>query len=160
MPFGLIQPAAAQFRWSDPAVITVSDRTGDPRWHAATQYAVRAWNSSGARITLRWSEGGVGCQAEGRTVPVCRSASVRHPVMGMAYQHYSHAGMTGAYVLVTANNRLTQIARNAIATHEVGHALGLDHSDVRGALMGSTGNGTDHLHISDHQALWGLYGRR
>lgn len=149
---------ASTHRW-DPARIVVSDRTGDAGWQAATRYAVRAWNSTGARITLSWSEGGAGCQPEGATVPVCRHTMPDSATVGLAHTRTQLGRLVGAYVLVTPRHDLTQVERNAIATHEVGHALGLPHSTVRGSLMGKSGNGTDHLRPDDHGSLLALYGR-
>lgn len=149
--------AHAEPRWADPATVVISDRTGDARWQAATQYAVRAWNSSGAGVVLAWAEGGIGCQPEANVVPVCRHR-LGAPAVGLAYTWSTLGRLSGAYVLVT-DRAVTPLQANAIATHEVGHALGLGHSGVRGALMGPAGNGTDHLHLVDHQALVGLYGR-
>lgn len=148
--------AAAEPSWAGRAIV-VSDRTGDPRWRAATRYAVAAWNSSGADVTLWWSEGGVGCGPEGTTVAVCRSA-LPSGVVGVAATWSVGGDMAGSTVRVTYR-RVGQLRANAIATHEVGHALGLDHSSASGALMGPAGNGTDHLAPEDHQALLSLYGR-
>lgn len=153
-------PAAADnagpIRWPAGTVVVVSDRTGDPAWQAATRYAVAAWNSSGAGIRLAWSEGGIGCQPEGPVVPVCRHAI--GAFAGLATWYTQGARIVGGFVLVT-DGRPTQIQRNAIATHEIGHTLGIGHSTDRTSIMAPSGNGTDHLRPHDHHSLIQMYRR-
>ena len=46
------------------------------------------------------------------------------------------------------------------AVHEIGHALGLDHSNVKGSVMWPTASkGTPRLHQDDINGIRSLYGK-
>ena len=120
--------AAPSFaHWSERSLV-VSDRTGDAGWQQATRRAVDTWNAVGADMKLTWVEGGVGCEAEGTTIPVCRDRLPEGWKGAAAMYNGADGHLAGARVRVAADRVFTQAQQDTLACHEIGHALGLDHA--------------------------------
>lgn len=143
--------------------VVVVDRTGDAAWQQATRHAVEVWNRSGADLRLTWERGeGVGdCQADGVRISVCTTSeeSLEGIVQfqGLADQDVDDEGhATGAVLEVCDDCGLNDVLRRVVATHELGHALGLPHNDRLGSVVYPIG-GTDQPDADDYAELRRLH---
>ncbi len=160
-------PAVAEERpfghWpSGQRRLVLVDRTGDRRWHQATQHAVEVWNSSGADVSLSWEAGSGPCEPDGARISVCTvtQESLEGVVQfqGLADQDTDEAGhATTAVLEVCGDCGLSDVLRRVVATHELGHALGLRHNNRLGSVVYPIG-GTDQPDDEDYAELRRLYG--
>ncbi len=155
-----VQANPEEGHWpSDRRDLVVVDKTGDPAWQRATRWAVSRWNRAGVGVRLTWSAGSGPCDGEAHHIVVCPSS--RRELAGLGVPNVEglvepdldrHGHFEWMSVLVCADCRLDQSRRRVVATHELGHALGLSHADGAGSLMHPSG-GSDHPHRPDAQAL-------
>jgi len=158
LPLGQAQAAPSLAHWSQRTLV-VSDRTGDPGWELATRRGVDVWNAAGAAVHLTSSQGGIGCEPEGTTIPVCRDVLRRGWQAATALYTGPDGHLGGARIRVDAGRRFSQAQRDGILCHEIGHALGLDHSDVDSSCL-TQGSRSTTPSVADVENLRMTYGHR
>lgn len=116
--------------------LTVVDNTGDPGWGHATQAAVAVWKAAGSGLSLTWETGTGECGFDGTRIAVCLADTRRDgPFDGISYDQVDGGHIEGAYLEVCDDCALDQARRDEVVIHELGHALGLDHSDDPSSIM-------------------------
>ena len=143
--------------------LVVVDRTGDPAWHQATRHAVQVWNGAGADLHLTWEQGSKAarCEHDGPRISVCTVSEERLDgvvqFQGLADQATDDDGhAAGAFLEVCDDCELNDVLRRVVATHELGHALGLPHNDRIGSVVYPIG-GTDQPDAEDDAELRRLH---
>lgn len=146
--------------------LVVVDRTGDRAWQQATRHAVEVWNRAGGDLRLSWEAGPRAdrCEHDGPRISVCTVTEEELDgivqFQGLADQETDGDGhATGAYLEVCADCGLNDVLRRVVATHELGHALGLPHNDRLGSVVYPVG-GTDQPDLGDYAELRRLHAHR
>lgn len=152
---------------SDQRQLVILDRTGDPEWRAATRTAVDVWNdaAAGTGLRLTWRSGSANagaCRSQGTTIAVCPTGQAELGDRdnlgreGLAQVRLGPSHAANALVKVCNDCDLDDARRRLVATHEVGHALGLPHSPRVESLMSATGGREtpDAIDIDDLRQLY------
>lgn len=157
-PPNLLNPPVTTWPVGERHLVVV-DKTGDPGWQAATRQAAQSWDGAGAGIHLVEATGTGPCRDDGTRVELCQEPfavlartdvpdiqAITHTVVDG--QHH----IRGAVIEVCSDCDLSPDRQLVIATHEVGHALGLVHRFDPTSVMSPVG-GSDHPNAADDATL-------
>lgn len=115
--------------------LTVVDRTGSATWHDAILQAVGTWTAGGSALQfILLTEPGP-CRQEHDHIEFCQQTGAQIQMKGSDGDQgvfipwvTTHNTYKSAVLLVCSNCNLTADRMVVIATHEMGHSLGLAHN--------------------------------
>lgn len=154
-------------RWpADHRNLAVVDRTGDAGWHQAVTDAVATWDRGGSAIGLTLTVGTGPCHQERDHIELCQESAARIAARGSQGEQglfipvSSHREYRSAIVLVCSDcDGVDEERQTVIATHELGHALGLAHNPNPESVMYFLG-GSLEPDASDYEILRAREGTR
>jgi hypothetical protein len=111
-------------------------------------------NPSDADIKLKWTTGDHGDEEAFDGPGGTLAHTFAPPPGGGTYSGEVHFDDAENWTMDQSGYNLL-----SVAIHEIGHALGIAHSDVDGSVMVPTYTGLTALAVDDIEAMWSLYGR-
>jgi hypothetical protein len=139
---GEAQAHHGQWHWNQQVVV-VRDETGFADYRRAIGLAAARWNAAGAGVRLEVAGGrGRGCgDPERGEITVCRRSFAGNQAGSARVWLEGDHIVRGSVLMDTRPRPYEHLV--AIACHELGHALGLDHRSERSSCLTAT------IHASD-----------
>jgi predicted Zn-dependent protease len=148
--------------------LTILDRTHDAGWHQALADAVATWTQAGSALHLTLTAADTAdqsdCGQHRDRIEVCQATTADISRQGSAGEQglfvprvARNHEYRSAILLVCSNCEIDQDRMTVIATHELGHALGLAHSRNPESVMYYLG-GSTHADANDLEMLRRLEG--
>lgn len=129
--------------------LTVVDRTSDSGWHQAVASAIATWAAGGSALHLALTAASGPCVQRRDQIQVCQATTGEISGQGSAGEQGLFEPKVGrsndyrsAVLLVCSDCEIDQDRMTVIATHELGHALGLSHSPDPLSVMYYLGGST------------------
>jgi predicted Zn-dependent protease len=129
--------------------LTIVDRTGSSAWHQAIEDAIATWNAGGSALSFSLVTESGPCAQQHDHIEYCQATANQIAQVGSDGDQglfipwvTNHHTYKSAILLLCSNCDLTENRMIIIATHEMGHSLGLPHNPDPSSCMYFAGGST------------------
>ena len=158
-PIGIYDNGIGDHWPSSHRALTIVDRTDDAGWHQAVEAAVVTWAAGVSALHFSVTSSPGLCEQRRDEIQVCQATTKEISGQGSVGEQGLFVPQVGrsndyhsAELLVCSDCDIDQDRMTVIATHELGHALGLSHSPDPLSVMYYLG-GSAQPDARDYQTL-------